>query len=441
MSASMVAASACATRVDEATPLPAGPSFLSLLAAQAVPVRRIAADDPGVRALAAGLAKAQISGLGEATHGSHEDALLKSVLVQVMVERHGLRTILVEANRAGVAELNAYASGAPTGLLAAEAVKQAAVFRILKTEVMADLLTWLRGWNAVNGDQPVRLVGIDCQNSSVDAAEALAALARIDSGAADALANSLAPVVSEAARTRRHDLMIRGLTSAELGAAHTACLILEEELSRHGLKEAVYAARLAGQGLIAFELETSDNSLTGADTAYWSRRDTFMAANALDRIGTARGVFWGHNMHVLAGRPGGSAAGFTPAGAVLRDKLGDDYVALTQEFAAAEFLALPERPANGNGSEEAFATIRRKARPGTLNALLASASARTAWFDLSTLGENALTEAWRAEEIGIDWYGARAAAEPSDTDIRHMPPGNLFGFMVIHPQLTPSRML
>lgn len=441
-SASALMVSACATRVpaqDNAAKPPAGPSIQSLLAAQAVPIRKISPDDPGVRALASGLSGAQLAGLGEATHGSHEDALLKSMLVQVMVEKHGLRAILLEANRAGAQQLNAYASAAPTGLQAVEAVRQAAVFRILKTEVMADLLTWLRGWNAVNGDQPVRIVGIDCQNSSLDAAEALDALAKVDSGAADALAGALAPVTSDAAKALRHDLMIRSLTLAELTAAHAACLTLEDELARIGLAEAAFAARLAGQGLISFEFETADGGIADAGPDYWSRRDGFMAANALHLLGKDHGVLWGHNMHVLAGRPGGDAAGFVPSGAVLRDKLGGGYVSLTQEFSKASFLALPDKP--GNGAQDEFATITRTARPGTMNALLASASRSAAWFDLSTLPENALTQAWRADSIGFDWYGARAAAELADTDIRNTPPGRMLDFMVIHPQLTPSRML
>lgn len=441
-SASALMISACATRAardTELPPLSAGPSIQSLLAAQAVPIRKLVPDDPGVRALAAGLAKAQVAGLGEATHGSHEDVLLKSMLVQVMVEKHGLRTLLLEANQAGVQQLNAYVSAAPTGLLAVEAVQQAPVFRILKTEVMADLLTWLRGWNAVNGDQPVRIVGIDCQNSSGDAAAALDALAKLDSGAADALAGALAPVTSDAAKALRHDLMIKSLTHADLMAAHAACLILEDELARAGLVEAAYTARLAGQGLISFEFETSDGGIADAGTDYWSRRDGFMAANALHVLGAEHGVFWGHNIHVLAGRPGGDAAGFVPTGAVLRDKLVGGYAALTQEFSKASFLALPDKP--GNGAQDVFATITRTARPGTMNALLASASRGAAWIDLSTLPENALTQAWRAESIGFDWYGARAPAEPADTDIRNTPPGRMLDFMVIHPQLTPSRML
>ena len=141
-SAAAALVSACATQTgtDTLPPTSLAPTMTSLLAAQAVPIRNLAPDDPGVKALAKRLATSRMAGLGEATHGSHEDVLLKSVLIQAMVENHNLRAVMLEANRTGCAQLDQYASGAPTGLLAAEAVRQAPVFRILKTEVMADLL-------------------------------------------------------------------------------------------------------------------------------------------------------------------------------------------------------------------------------------------------------------------------------------------------------------
>ena len=439
--ASVAAVAACATRgpkVDTAAPSLA-PTMASLLAAQAVPIRRLAPGDPGITALARELARSRMAGLGEATHGSQEDALLKSLLVQAMVENHGLRVVLLEANRTGCAQLDAYASAAPTGLLAAEAVKQAPVFRILKTEVMADLLAWIRGWNAVNADRMVRIIGVDCQASSADAADALAALASIDSGAADALSPPLAPILTEAAKAARHDAMLKMITSAERAEAETACLDLEAELSRAGLDHAALTARRAWQGLHAFEHETSDGDLTQATQEYWSRRDVFMAENALALANGQTAVFWGHNSHVAGGRPGGEGAGYLPSGAVLREKLGADYLALVQEFAEAEFLALTAGSAPAPDAPQM--TIQRTARPDTLNALLASASSQTAWFDLAHLPESTITEAWRQTPIGLDWYGATASPEPQDNDIRNVPPGTLFDLMVFHPQLRPARML
>jgi hypothetical protein len=213
VSTSAVIVSACATQPAAGPVAGTIPTMESLLAAQAVPIRKLTAEDAGVMALASRLATSRIAGLGEATHGSHEDALLKSVLIQAMVEHHDLRVVLIEANRTGTAQLDAYASGGPTGLLAAEAVKQAPVFRILKTEVMADLLTWLRGWNAVNPDRKVRVLGVDCQASSQDAGDALAALAAVDSGAADALGPALAPILTAEVKGLRHDLLLKQLTS------------------------------------------------------------------------------------------------------------------------------------------------------------------------------------------------------------------------------------
>ncbi|MFN7164328.1 MAG: erythromycin esterase family protein [Hyphomonas sp.] len=440
-SAAAVLVSACATQAGTGSlPTPSlAPTMTNLLAAQAMPIRRLAADDPGVKALARRLSGARIAGLGEATHGSHEDALLKSVLIQSMVENHELRLILLEANRTGCAQLDAYASAAPTGRLAAEAVKEAPVFRILKTEVIADLLEWLRGWNAVNGDRRVRVVGVDCQASSQDAADALAALAAIDSGAADALGVALAPILSAEALAARHDRMLKTITSAQRAEAETACRMLEAELTSAGLDGPAFAARLAWQGLNAFEHETSDGDLTLATPEYWSRRDVFMADNAVFLARDEAAVFWGHNAHVAGGNPAGDSAGYVPSGAVLRRKLGRNYAVLIQEFAEAAFLAIPTE--DGLPPDTPLVRIERTARPGTLNALLADASAQTAWFDLANLPESSVTQDWRRTPIGLDWYGYAANAEPRGSDILKVPPESLFDLLVIHPKLTPSRML
>lgn len=440
-SASAGLLAACASKPEKPVevPISLAPTMSSLLAAQAMPIRRLAPGDPGITALARRLAQSKMAGLGEATHGSHEDARLKSLLVQAMAETHGLRLVLLEANRAGTAELNTYISAAPTGLLAAEAVKQAPILRILKTEVIADLLTWLRGWNAVNPDRQVRLMGIDCQASSADAAHALAALARVNSGAAEALAPALAPILSDEAAARPHGQMVKALTSAELAGAEAACRTLETELTSAGLPDAAYAARLAWQGLSAFEHETSDGDMASADPEYWSRRDVFMAENALALAQGEQAVLWGHNMHTVGGRPSLGGSGYVPSGAILRDALGPDYTALVQDFAEASFLAIPAGDGLDPGAEPVL--IKRSARPGTLNALLATASRTRAWFDLASLPDNALVSDWRATPIGLDWYGASASEAPRPADIITVPPATLFDLLVIHPDLTPSRML
>lgn len=440
-SASVAVVTACATPVTGEDKPSFAPStdIRDLLAAEAVTINSFALEDSGISALAARLAGAQMIGLGEATHGSHEDALLKSLLIQSLVQDHDLRIVLLEANRTGTAQLDAYASAAPTGLLAADAVRQAPVFSILKTEVMADLLSWLRGWNAVNADRPVRVIGVDCQASSQDAADALAALAVVNSGAAEALSGALEPILTAEARGRRHSVMLKQLTSAQLNAAETACRMLEAELNSAGLPDAAFTARRAWQGLNAFEYETSDGDLTRATPEYWSRRDVFMAENAITLSKGQPAVFWGHNSHVAGGRPGGDSAGYVPSGAVLRDRLGAGYKVVIQDFAEAEFFATPA--GDPPPADAQPVRVKRTARPGTLNALLASASIRTAWFDLSRLPQDARMADWRETPIGLDWYGFAASAEPLPHDILNVPPQGLFDVLVIHPKLTPSRML
>lgn len=440
-SASLALAPACAVQTGPDRPSPASlaPTMTSLLAAQAVPVRNLASDDPGIRALAKRLAGARMAGLGEATRGAHEDTLLKSVLIQAMVENHNLRAVLLEASHTGCAQLDTYASGAPTGMLAAEAVKQAPVSRILKTEVMADLLAWLRGWNAVNADRRVRIIGVDCQASSQDAGDALAALAAIDSGAARRLGSELGPILTPRARAAPHDIMVKQITSAERSAAEAACRMLEAELGAAGLEDAAFSARRAWQGLNAFEHATSDGDIDLALTQHRSRREAFMADNAIALARDQAAVFWGDNTQVAGAGAAGDATGYVPSGAVLRRKLGRDYAVLTQEFAEASFLA---RPASaGRAPDTPQVRIGRTARPGTLNALLAAASSQTAWFDLANLPETGVSRDWRRTPIGLDWYGAAANETPQDSDIVQVAPGSLFDLMVVHPELSPARML
>jgi len=48
---------------------------------------------------------------------------------------------------------------------------------------------------------------------------------------------------------------------------------------------------------------------------------------------------------------------------------------------------------------------------------------------------------WRETPIGMEWYGAKAHAEPQASEVPRVPPDSLFDVLVIHPELTPSRML
>jgi len=439
----------CASKPDDSTsPKVTVPTVASLLGAQAVPIRSLTASDPGIAALAKRLSQSKFVGLGEATQGSHEDALLKSLLIQTMIEFHDLRVVMLPASRAGMDLLDGYASGVPSGMQAADIVRQAPMFRIYKTEVMADFLTWLRGWNAVNADRKVRIFSVDCMSSSRDAADALAALAAVDKPAADALSAGLAPILTAEAKAERHELMVASrLTPTQRADAEAACRKLETELTRVGLGLAAFNARRAWQGLNALEFAVKDAPPAPEFGDYISRGSLFMAENAL---GLARGecaVYWGHNASVMTGRPkgvpgpGGEAPikYATPNGSFLRAKLGPDYVALTQEFTEATFLAVAAKPATPVNAP--LTKIARRARVNTLNALLTKASPQTAWIDLANMPEHELISDWRKTPIKLERYFEIARELPDEADFDVYAPESLFDVVVIHSRLTSARML
>ncbi|MEY2808268.1 MAG: hypothetical protein RIR65_2685, partial [Planctomycetota bacterium] len=51
---------------------------------------------------------ALVVGIGEASHGTHEDAAFKTALALALVDAGRIDTLYLEANHAGAAELDAY---------------------------------------------------------------------------------------------------------------------------------------------------------------------------------------------------------------------------------------------------------------------------------------------------------------------------------------------
>ncbi|MBI1302695.1 MAG: hypothetical protein GC172_02760 [Phycisphaera sp.] len=86
-------------------------------------------------AMLAALDGARIVGLGEATHGTHEDALLKTQLILALIDAGAVDTLYLEANRAGAAQLDAFIRSQEGDVAAA--VRGSAIFRVLKTEAFA----------------------------------------------------------------------------------------------------------------------------------------------------------------------------------------------------------------------------------------------------------------------------------------------------------------
>ncbi|MFN4024013.1 MAG: hypothetical protein ACK4MQ_04220 [Hyphomonas sp.] len=165
-SAAILFVAGCATAPAPA-PAPAEPqrTAADLLSPLAVPTASLTAQDPGITALAAALSGAKLIGFMGTGTGSQEDALLKSALTEVLTERYHLGAVILDTPCAGANELDAYIGGAQTGELAADVVGAAHIAGVYKTAALADLLTMLRGWNAIYADAPVRVAGYGCETA------------------------------------------------------------------------------------------------------------------------------------------------------------------------------------------------------------------------------------------------------------------------------------
>lgn len=127
-----------------------------------IPTAALAPTDTGIIALADAVAGADlISFMGYGAY-SEEDARLKAVLTLALTERHDLGVVILDTPCAGASILDTYISGAQTGDLAVDIVRYAEIVPTLKSAALADLLTQLRGWNAVNINAPVRISGKGC---------------------------------------------------------------------------------------------------------------------------------------------------------------------------------------------------------------------------------------------------------------------------------------
>ena len=401
----------------------------------------IMADGAMLRALAG----AQVIGIGEATHGSHEDVACKAEIIKGLIKADAIGTIFLEANAAGGRQLDAFIAGGEGS--ARERVVSADIFRILKADPLIDIVDWLRSWNR-SAKTPVRIVGVDCQATSPDTVFTLDWLRTVDPAAAEGFARRLDPVISPAARAKRFPELISSLTARDLQACLEALKQVQDLLApagphanAQGRAEAAQSARAAWQGLKAFELETSDGRLDGDLGEYFGRRDLFMADNIRYYADERAGAYWAHNTHVAGAPMSYGSDVFKPSGHHLRQALGDRYRVVLFEYATARFNAVPAQfmspiPPATSPKE----VIDWPYRSGRLAGLFRSLGGGDAWVDLTTLPKTPAIGAWTARQysirapgyaashwVDLEWPG-RIAARPAIDVLVHIE------------ALTPSRM-
>ncbi|MFF7181144.1 erythromycin esterase family protein [Streptomyces sp. NPDC008121] len=165
----LMAASASGLLMPEATAAPRGPApggagadgLVDALERAAHPLR---STDPGVgtadlHALGAMIGDAEVVGLGEATHGSHEFFAMKERVFRYLVEERGFTTFALEMSWPAGLLIDEYVQGGPGG--AREIVLDALAGTPWARQEFVSLIAWMRGHNQRHPDRTVHFMGDD----------------------------------------------------------------------------------------------------------------------------------------------------------------------------------------------------------------------------------------------------------------------------------------
>ena len=389
------------------------------------------------------LTGAQVVGIGEASHGSHEDRLFKASLIRALIERGQARIIALECNFLPGRALNNYVQtgeGDPAQLMRANGF-----FEIWRCDEMLDLITWARAWNLA-GKPTVSVIGVDCQAIGRDADFALTWLAEHDKAKATAKRDELTLVVGPDVRTKRIDELAGSLSADQMQTQITATKGLFDFLKAQaswtalaGYGDALSAARAAHQGLLAFELETK-GAPAPTDVSYYARRDQFMAENLLAMAAGAPAVYWAHNGHVVPALglfgPGETCGGH------LRRALGKSYRSVIFEYDRATLIAKVTTPGiSPPPSSQPMQRVERPSFPGTLGSALSVLEVERFWVDLATAPDTTALRAWVAHPYHHDWPGTALVDGQIDPDSPDVALAGRVDLLVFFKHVSPARFL
>lgn len=400
--------------------------------------------------LAAKLARARVVGIGESTHGSHEDFAFKIELIKTLVRRGQIDTVAIEANRSPVAVLNGYVTegqGDPVAALTGPGM-----FRTYQTEEFLGLVTWLRAWNRT-APRAVRMVGIDVQDSSVDLDSALAFVEtdKAERAIAADLRRRLAPLVTlTGAGVRLYDFTAKA-TPEDWRRAYGASTSLEalftanaqEWSARPGYREARYAAKTGRQGLAVFEYDVRHVKFEDQPHDVQSRRDVFMADDLIDLLGVdGRAVLWAHDAHVMRSGPA-NFADYTTVGRELSKTLGANYAVVGFAWSTGSFNAIPMTAfALGGATPPIQPLVARNDLPGDIGGPLTRVGMPRFWVDLADFPANDWSRQWLTQPYQRGWVGATfdpKSWQIDPNDMSPLRPG--IDVLVYFQKITPSRML
>jgi erythromycin esterase len=398
------------------------------------------------------LAGARVIGIGEATHGTHQDEAFKAELIKALVRAGAIDTVAIECNRAagyGFDRYVRFGEGDPAALM-----RSPSFFSIWRNDAFGGLLLWLRAWNQ-KADKPIRVVGIDNQSTGVDASVALVFLMRHDPESARRLRDAMGALLptSDGTPVFLFDWVAKS-DRATFDAMFKAATELETRLVDADPKwrddpdynEARYAAKVARQGLFEFDHEFKGADKKFDEPEYYSRRDGFMASNLIERIGGGRAALWAHDSHVASAfLAADEKAGWRNLGWSIRGKLGAGYqtVGFSWSRATLNVVSLPDAARNPPVETRVYSDVPlRNDRPGELGHLFSALPGDGWWVDMRARPRSPALDRWAARPTWRGWAGWRV--DPANWQKKDegstRAPGLGFDVIVWFRNMSPARV-
>ena len=268
------------------------------------------------------IGSAEVVGLGDITHGTHEVYTMKLRVIDYLVREMGFDVIGWEAPFPLVERINAYVQGGAGDGRALLGEMYPLTYFFYDAEEILELVEWMREYNAHRGNRPpVQIVGVDVTQPD-DASNGVVAYLRTVDPAAAVIAEDLYACAR-----------LSSLTINEL-CQERAAEVLGTLEARQAELTALSSAREFGEALHQARVVVQSRWIFGLN------RDQAMAENVLwlrEHRGSARRmILWAHSAHISEAPL--SVIGDRPMGRVLSESLREDYFSISTLTAAGSYL-------------------------------------------------------------------------------------------------------